>query len=225
MNHHSPPALLIGIIAVILLAVFFSKSDPYEPEEVRRRDLAALARKLRLQFNPKNDFNLAENFLFLTWLKRGNARDVRYAYNVMYGYHLDYLATIFDYSFVAGKYSYYWSALVLEMKTNFPDTIISHESLESRFVEALGMPHIAFESAEFTRTFLVRSADKKFAFDVCHPRMMEYLLANKDLTVEIRGAMVAVFFEDWLRPKKVEFNLSRLIEIRKLLPEYLFANK
>ena len=195
----------------------------YEPEEVRRRDLAALARKLKLQFSPKNDFKLAERFLFLTWLKRGEVRNVRYAYNVMHGYHLDYLVTIFDYTFLAGKYSYYWSAFILEMKTNFPDTIISHESLESRFAEEFGVPHIAFESAEFTRTFNVRSADKKFAFDVCHPRMMEYLLANKDLTIEIRGPMVAVLFEDWLRTEKIEFNLSRLIEIRKLLPEYLFT--
>jgi hypothetical protein len=44
------------------------------------------------------------------------------------------------------------------------------------------------------------------------------------LTVEISGTGVAVLFEDWLRPEKVESNLSRLIEIRKLLPEYLFTN-
>jgi len=54
--------------------------------------------------------------------------------------------------------------------------------------------------------------------------MMEYLLANQDLTVEISRTGLAVLFEDWLRPEKIEFNLSRLIEIRKLLPEYLFTN-
>jgi hypothetical protein len=86
-----------------------------------------------------------------------------------------------------------------------------------------GEPHIAFESAEFSHAFRVRSSDRKFAFDVCHPKMMEYLLVNQDLTIEIRGNAVAVLFEDWLRPEKVEANLSRLIEIRKLLPNYLFA--
>jgi hypothetical protein len=84
-NEPSPP-LLFGIIAVILLVVFLRKSAPFEPEEVRRRKLAALAQELRLQFSSKSDFKLAERFLFLTWLKRG---DVRYAYNVMCGYHLD----------------------------------------------------------------------------------------------------------------------------------------
>jgi hypothetical protein len=52
---------------------------------------------------------------------------------------------------------------------------------------------------------------------------MEFLLANQDLTIEIRGPALAVLFEDWLRPEKVEANLSRLIAIRKLLPEYLFT--
>ena len=110
------------------------------------------------------------------------------------------------------------------MKTNFPDMIISHESRESRLAEALGESHIAFESVDFSRAFCVRSSNKKFAYDVCHPKMMEYLLANQDLTVEISRTGLAVLFEDWLRPEKVEFNLSRLIEIRKLLPEYLFTN-
>jgi hypothetical protein len=109
------------------------------------------------------------------------------------------------------------------METNFPDMIISHESRESRLAEALGASHIAFESAEFSHAFRVRSSDKKFAYDVCHPKMMEYLLANQDLTFEISRTGMAVLFEDWLRPERIESNLLRLIEIRKLLPEYLFT--
>ena len=53
--------------------------------------------------------------------------------------------------------------------------------------------------------------------------MMEFLLANQDLTIEIWGNALAVLFEDWLRPEKVEANLSRLVEIRSRLPDYLFT--
>jgi hypothetical protein len=223
MNNGSSVFTLLFFAAILLLVLFSRKSDP---EAKRRKDLAALAQKLHLRFNPGNDCELAEKFSFLSWLRRG---DVRYAYNVFHGCHLEYPVTIFDYHFStpgggkSGGYDYYWSAFVVEMKTNFPDMIISHESRESRLAEALGGSHIAFESAEFTRAFRVRSSDKKFAYDVCHPKMMEYLLANQDLTVEISGAGLAVLFEDWLRPEKIEANLSRLIEIRKLLPDYLFA--
>lgn len=220
MNNDVLPKLLIGII-IVILAVFLSRKS--DPEKKRREDLAALAQKLKLKFNPINDFKLAEKFAFLSWLRRG---DVRYAYNVLYGDYLEYPVTVFDYHFstTGGKsgYDYFWSAFVVEMKINFPDMIISHESRESRLAEALGEQHIVFESAEFSRAFRVRSADKKFAYDVCHPKMMEYLLANQDLTIEISRTGLAVLFEDWLRPEKIEANLSRLVEIRKLLPDYLF---
>jgi len=218
-------ASLILIILLSVIIYFISRSqNETDPEPVRRQKLAALAKKLQLQFNSNNDFKLAEKFSLLTWLQHG---EVRYAYNVFHGYFsAEYLVTIFDYHFsVPGGKSasdYYWSAYVLEMKTNFPDTLINHESLESRIGELLGGPHISFESAEFSRNFRVRSADKQFAFDVCNPRMMEYLLANKDLTIQVNGPDLAVLFEDWLRPEKVERNLSRLIQIRKLLPDYLF---
>jgi hypothetical protein len=213
--------LVSGALAAIIIFFCRTKSDP---EAKRRRDLAALAQKLQLHFNLQNDFKVAEKFSFFSWLRRG---DVRYAYNVFRGIHLGHPVTIFDYHFstTGGKQGldYYWSALVVEMSTNFPDTLISHESLGSRFAELLGRPHITFESAEFSRTFRVCSADKKFAYEVCHPKMMEYLLANQDLTVEISRTGMALLFEDWLRPEKIEGNLARLIEIRKLLPEHLFT--
>jgi hypothetical protein len=222
MNNDALFVVLFGIIIGVFVIVSFRKSDP---EKKRREDLAALAKKLKLRFKPENDFKLAEKFSFLSWLRRG---DVRYAYNVFHGDHSGYPVTIFDYHFstTGGKsgYDYYWSAFVVEVKTNFPDTVISHESRESRLAEALGESHITFESAAFSHAFRVRSSDKKFAYDVCHPKMMEFLLANQDLTMEIAGTGLAVLFEDWLRPEKVEFNLSRLVEIRRLLPEYLFTN-
>ena len=222
MNNDALPKFLFWTIVAILAIVIsrFLPSKP-DPEDQRRRELASLARKLQLEFNFKSDFDLPKKFSFLTWLKSGL---INYAYNIFHGYYRsEYLVTIFDYTFSDGKYDYYWSAFVLEMKTHFPDLIISHESRESRLAEALGKSHISFESAEFSRAFRVRCQDKKFAFDICHSQMMEFLLANQDLTIEIRGNVLAVLFEDWLRPEKVEPNLSRLVEIRKLLPHYLFT--
>ena len=222
MNNDALPKFLFWTIVAILAIVIsrFLPSKP-DPEDQRRRELASLARKLQLEFNFKSDFDLPKKFSFLTWLKSGL---INYAYNIFHGfYRSEYPVTIFDYTFSDAKYDYYWSAFVLEMKTHFPDLIISHESRESRLAEALGKSHITFESAEFSRAFRVRCQDKKFAFDICHSQMMEFLLANQDLTIEIRGNVLAVLFEDWLRPEKVEPNLSRLVEIRKLLPHYLFT--
>ena len=127
MNNDAVPKVIMAIIIVIIAVVLsrFLPSKP-DPEEQRRRDLAALAKKLKLHFSPKSDFELAKNYSFLRWLRRG---DISYAYNVFYGNHLGFPVTVFDYTFAAGQYNYYWSAFVLKMKTNFPDMIISHEKI------------------------------------------------------------------------------------------------
>ena len=76
-----------------------------------------------------------------------------------------------------------------------------------------------------SRQFCVRSADKKFAYDFCHGKMMEYLLANPDLSVEIEGPVMAIAFSHCLEPNQIPGNLQRLITLRTLMPEYLFTNR
>jgi hypothetical protein len=188
------PLTWFFVASLAFLGVYLYSRLPYKEwytEQDRRRSLAALARKLRMQFHPNLDFEFARRYLFLSWLNR--------------------------------KATFYWSAYVLAASGNFPELLISHESRESRVPETPGEAQIAFESAGFSRTFRVRAADKKFASDICCPRLLEFLQANKDLTLEIRGNAVAVLFEDWLHPDKVERDLARIGEIRKLLPAYLFA--
>ncbi|WP_026163239.1 hypothetical protein [Kribbella catacumbae] len=48
---------------------------------------------------------------------------------------------------------------------------------------------ISFESGAFNDQFAVHAADTKYAYDVIHPRQMEYLMANPPATFE--------FVDDW----------------------------
>ena len=105
----------------------------------------------------------------------------------------------------------------------FPGVIIGPENLLFQLAAAFDSEDIKFESAEFSRTFRVRSKDKRFAYDVCNPQMMEYLLANRDLRVAVQGPVIALAFTPKLPVKQIEFNLQRLVEIRSRLPEYLFT--
>jgi Protein of unknown function (DUF3137) len=86
-----------------------------------------------------------------------------------------------------------------------------------------GYQDIQLESAEFSKAFNVRSPDKKFAYDVCNAQMMEYLLANRDLSVEIENNVMALAFSTRLSVEQIELNLKRSVEIRSLLPKYLFT--
>ena len=118
---------------------------------------------------------------------------------------------------------HYFSFFILLLPVHFPELRITREGLLSKVAQVFGYDDIDFESAEFSRKFCVRAKDKKFAYDVCHTRLMEYLLANDDLSLEIEGRALALAFGSRRETAAIEFNLRRLVEIRSHLPEYLFT--
>jgi hypothetical protein len=57
-----------------------------------------------------------------------------------------------------------------------PDLYVRPKGLFEKVVNLFGFEEINFESAEFSNRFAVHSRDKRFAYDVLHPCMMEFLL-------------------------------------------------
>ena len=88
----------------------------------------------------------------------------------------------------------------------------------------LGYDDIDFESIEFSKAFTVRSTDKKFAYDICHTRMMEYLLSDPALSVEFEGQCIALGFDRKLAVEQFERRLDQLCQIRELIPDYVYAS-
>ena len=193
----------------------------------RSFDMQALATRLGFDdFNPNRDENFILGWGFLDRFTRG---EDRYAFNLMRGIYHEQRLFVFDYQYQTGsgksRQEHYCTMLMLVVKEAFPQLTIGSQTLGQKVETALGLgDEIKFESAEFSRTFCVRSGDKKFAYDVCNSKMMEYLLANRDLAVEIQGPVISLAFEPQLPIQQIEFNLQRLIEIRSRLPEYLFTN-
>jgi hypothetical protein len=86
-----------------------------------------------------------------------------------------------------------FSVLGLDAGTAFPDLSVTPEGFLGRMVGRLTNTDIELESEAFNRAFTVRSADRKFATDVLHPRMMEYLLQIPDRGWMLRrGWLLAV---------------------------------
>jgi len=195
----------------------------------RREALFELAARLGLEFHPGNDYALAERFGFLDKLAQGSNR---YAFNVLSGGYQQNQVLVFDYHYETHSsdskgnrqtHHHYFSFFILLLPVQFPELKITREGLLSKLAQALGYDDIDFESAEFSRTFCVRSKDKKFAYDVCNARMMEYLLANRDLSIEIEGPALALAFDTRLSVAEIEGNLQRLLQIRLLMPDSLFT--
>jgi hypothetical protein len=136
---------------------------------------------------------------------------------------------LFDYHYQTGSgkntHHHYFSFFILHLSVSFPELVIGREGFFSKIAQAVGYDDIDFESHEFSRKFCVRSGDKKFAYDVCNARMIEYLLSNTDLSIEIEDDVLAISLSSRLAPEQIEPNLNRLITVRSLMPDYLFSRR
>ena len=219
------PLVFVAVVVIVIIGAIFSAIA----QRKRREGLFELAQRLNLDFRGGQDFGIPGRFGFLKQLAQG---DDRYAVNVLSGSYQQNEILAFDYHYATyhtdkngtHKDDHWFSFFILTLPAVFPDLTIRRENFLTHVAEAFGYQDIKFESAEFSRAFNVRSPDKKFAYDVCNAKMIEYLLANRDLSIEIENEVIALAFNTRLSVEQIEFNLQRLVEIRSRLPEYLFTN-
>jgi hypothetical protein len=219
--------MLMGIAAIIIFACFYSADRMRK----RKEGLFKLAQRLNLSFDESENHAVADQYAFLKDLNKG---DNRYATNILSGTYQQNKILAFDFHFETSTMDqngrirtqeYWFSFLILTVPVAFPDLTIRREGFFTKIAEVFGYQAIKFESAEFSQTFCVRSPDKKFAYDVCNANMIEYLLANKDLSVEIENQVIALAFNTRISVEEIENDLQRLVEIRARLPEYLFTSQ
>jgi hypothetical protein len=225
MQNAMPFIFVVVFIAVVIGAIFNAIA-----QRKRREELFELAQRLNLNFDAGEDCAIPGSFGFLKQLAQG---ENRYATNVLSGTYQQNKILAFDYHYETHSTDskgnrttqhHWFSFFILMLPAVFPDLTIRRENFFTKVAEVFGYQDIKFESAEFSRAFNVRSPDKKFAYDVCNAKMMEYLLANRDLSIEIENEVIALAFNTRLSAGQIESNLQRLIEIRSRLPEYLFTN-
>lgn len=213
--------LVVGLFIVLAIAGAAAARK-------RREELAVLAGRLGLNYRAEKDHSMASRFNFLDALATGSNR---YAYNILSGFYQNHEVLAFDYHYETHStdskgrrrtHHHHFSFFILTLPQSFPELRISREGFLSKIAQAFGYDDIDLESAEFSRAFCVRSKNKKFAYDVCHPQMMEYLLANRDLSIEVEDRVLALAFGQCLSATEIESNLRRLLEIRSRLPDYLF---
>jgi len=216
------PLIIVGFIAIFIVVGIVG----YLSSLKRREAMMAVATKLGLSFRPHKDRSLARRYRFLNKLRRGSNR---YAYNILSGRYQGHDVILFDYHYKTGSgkntHHHHFSFFILHMAASFPELVIGPEGFFSKIAQAVGYDDIDFESHEFSRRFCVRSRDKKFAYDVCNGRMIEYLLSNADLTIEIEDNVLAVSFRSRLSPEQIEPNVHRLMTVRSLMPDYLFSGR
>jgi hypothetical protein len=201
-------ALTVVILAAIAVLILVRMVNAYIAKRQRPGQLAALAAQLGWRFETDADESFDDQYGHFSAFARGHSRS---AFNTFYGAieveGRQWPVRTGDFRYrttsTNGKHrttvthclSY---AIVETPHLGAPDLYFRREGLFDRVAGAFGFEDIDFESAEFSERFHVKSSDKRFAYAVLDPRMMEFLLDGDPPSFDFRrGQCCLLRGEKW----------------------------
>lgn len=222
-------AMEFVLVILVAAAVAFLIYLGHLAAKRRREELRALARELDLSFDPSRDYDHDSNYREFEIFRRGRRRA---AYNTLSGRfeigERNCWLKMGDYRYTIqhGKSSttHNFSYLILSLPyQRVPTLSIRREGVLDRIAGVVGFDDIDFESAEFSKRFYVKSSDKKFAYDVIHPRTMEFLLSSGCPVLQIENDRCCIYDSTGTKWDVSDFRkrLWWMSEFLKLWPDYL----
>lgn len=221
------PILLFLLIAAAVVAVAYAI---HLEAKKRREAMAALASELGADFKPARDHTLDERYRQFPVFRTGSGRT---ATNTIRGttsigaWRASFTMGDYQYTVQQGKHShtYHLSYFLLHLPFGqVPDLSIRRENLLDRIAGTIGFDDIDFESEEFSSRFHVQSSDKRFAWDVIHPRMMEWLMEIEPPPLELAGGTLLLSrgTRRWT-PDEFRAHLTWAREFLARWPEHVLA--
>ena len=120
---------------------------------------------------------------------------------------------------------HYFGIVFIEIPLRMSQVCIRGENILDKLAGALGFEDIDFESAEFSRRFHVSAKERKFAYDLIHPRAMEYLLDHDSYSWEFDGTVIALYQSSRFKPEAIQSAIQTAIGFIPLIPEYVLAER
>jgi len=220
---HVDQSLFIIVFIIVIVAVIVMG---YLSSAKRRKELLAWAASHGLSFTSDKEHGMDSRFSAFKCLQQG---DSRYAYNITTGDWKGLAFLGFDYHYVTGsgknRSTHNFSAVVLGSPVPLKPLYIRREGFFDKITEFFGLDDIDFESAEFSRKFYVKAQDKRWAYDVIHQRMMEYLLSAPEFTLQFDFGAVIAWRNKCLDPEEFESAAELIRGMYDRLPDYVLKQQ
>ena len=214
--------LFVGVAVLVVAAAVYS----YLAAKKRREEFAQFALGRGWIYRASDD----------SWAQHWGGTpfgqgDHRRAANVLTGDWQDRQFAAFDYSYQThttdGKghrstTTHRFGICAVRMPGPLPRLEVTHENLLDRVGHAFGLQDIELESEEFNRRFRVTCSEAKFASDVLHPRLMEYLVAHGTVAWRMEGTDLLCWDSGQHRPAEVLERLSLLDGILDAVPSFVW---
>ena len=197
----------------------------------RRESLAAWAARHGLHFTPDKDHQFDARFPEFDCLRHGSDR---YAYNIITGEWEGRRIIAFDYHYETESrnskgqsttHDHSFSAVVLRAKVPIKPLVIRAETIFDKLGGVFGFDDIDFESAEFSGRYHVKSPDRKWAYDVLHPRTIEFILASPRCNLEFDRRHIIAWSSSTSTAQQHEQSIRLIDGILDRLPAYLIEQQ
>ena len=98
-----------------------------------------------------------------------------------------------------------------------PRTLLGINDSDNRITTG----EVRFESDEFNRAFRVSCRDRRFVYNLCHPRVMEWLLARRGLNLAVVGGWLALKDGEEWSPKEFVMMFDAAGEFLDMIPGFV----
>lgn len=221
-----------GIIAFAGVIIFFG----WQAQKKRRESLLAWSQVEGFSFSKEKNRAIPTQYDAIDIMRAGSNR---YAYNTMRGSlkecgklgELPLIITDYHYETHSsdGKgnrqtHHHHNTLLLVDLPFYFPAEIrIRPENFLDRIVGAIGFDDIDFESGEFSRKYFVKSKDRKLAYDIIHPRMMDFLLSYRGMkpSFELDHSHICLMRSGQIKPDELKTWMTVLARFIALFPEFV----
>lgn len=223
------------IIPAAIGAMVYALVIGHKKAKLRRQELWVLANEFGLEFHASRDPYHDDQYAHFEIFRRG---DNRSAFNTMIGEHqfnnhrMGVKAGDFRYTVTTGSgkdrktTTYTFSYLIIHLPfVHTPDLLIRPEHFFDKIAGVFSSKDIDFESEAFSRKFMVASPDRKFAYDICHPRMIEFLLETKPPAIDIeRGRLCLAEGSRTWTPEQFRWMLRFVDQFLSQWPEHVIKD-
>lgn len=149
------------------------------------------------------------------------SRNGRDYYFFDYQYETESTTTDSDGRTQTSRTTHSFGIVAVRFPLNMKPLRIRPEGVFDKIKGALGFRDIQFESDEFNRQFMVSGPDQKFAYDILHPKAMEYLMAMPGRCWQIAGPFILIFRSGKYSVGEYDSIMREVDGFLDLVPEYV----
>jgi hypothetical protein len=214
-----PCLLFIAIAILVIVGIVYA----FMKARQRREAMARLAAELDLKFYAADPWDLPVRYGHMDLFQTGHSRR---ASNVLAGQVDGRDVVAFDYQYTTGSgknsHTYYCQAAVFEMPIVAPRLWLRRENIFDKIASWVGHDDLNFESAEFSGRYHVKCQVPKFAYDIFHNRLIEYLLACGNApAMEMNGPLLLLYESGSGGPDHVRRLIEIGREMMRSIPDYV----